>query len=117
MKKVVLLLVGVVVLSISGLNAKNLPAVAAKLPADLKEVITQQIDYPNFADENQIEGEVWMKVTVNEDSKLRIVDLSATQPQLGKHVENELANLTIKNSGVTAGQVYFLKVAFEIDNK
>lgn len=116
MKKLVLVLAGVVVLSISGLNAKNLPAVAAKLPADFKEAITQQIDYPDFADENQIEGEVWMKVTLTKDSKLRIVDLSATQQDLGKHVQKELANLTIDNSSAEPDKIYFLKVAFEIEN-
>lgn len=117
MKKVVLLLVGIVAISLTGLNAKNLPSVAAKLPASFKDAITHEIDYPSFAKENQVEGEVWMKVTVNDDSKLRIVDLSSTQPELGKYVEKELANLTIENSGVQSGQVYFLKVAFELTNK
>ncbi len=114
MKKAVFMIIGIVAISLSTVSARSLPAVAAKLPSDLKEAITQEIDYPNFAEENMIEGEVWMRVTVTNDDKVKIVDLSATQPELGEYVEQELSDLYVGNSGVQSGQVYFLKLEFDL---
>lgn len=114
MKKLMLTLIGIVAISLTGLNAKSLPAVAAKLPAEFKEAIVSEIDYPNFAQQNLIEGEVWMKVMLQNDSKLRIVDLSSTQPELGEYVKNELSDVTLINSNVKPGQEYFLKINFEL---
>ncbi len=117
MKKPLFMIIGIIAISLSTVSAKNLPAVAAKLPSDLKEAITQEIDYPDFADESMTEGEVWMKVTVTKDDKVKIVDLSATQPELGEYVEQELSDLYIPNSGVQSGQLYFLKLEFDLINK
>ncbi len=101
----------------TAVSAKNLPAAAAKLPADFKQELAQHIDYPDFAEDNMIEGEVWMKVTLDESSKVRIVDLSATNPGLGEHVKNELTDLTIENTSFKAGNVYFMKVKFDLLSK
>lgn len=114
MKKAVVLLLAVTLGLSTAISAKRLPAAAAKLPADFKKEITKHIDYPNFAKTNLIEGEVWMKVTLDESSKVKIIDLSATNPKLGKHVQNELANLTIKNTSLKFGNVYFMKVKFDL---
>lgn len=111
------MIIGIVAISLSTLSAKNLPAVAAKLPSGLKEAIAQKIDYPNFAEENMTEGEVWMKVTVSNDDKVKIVDLSATQPELGEYVKQELSEVYVKNSGVQPGQIYYLKVDFYLIEK
>ncbi len=117
MKKSVFMIIGIVAISLSTLSAKNLPAVAAKLPSNLKDAIAQEIDYPDFAQNNMTEGEVWMKVTVSNDDKVNIVDLSATQPELGEYVKQELSDLYVTNLGVHNGQIYFLKVKFDLIEK
>ena len=114
MRKAIVLMVAVTIGLTTAVSAKNLPAAAAKLPTEFKQEITKHIDYPNFAKENSVEGEVWMKVTLDENSTVRIVDLSATNPELGEHVKAELADLKIKNTNVQAGNVYFMKVKFDL---
>jgi len=114
MKKLVLVLVGAMLVGVSVVSAKNLPAVAAKLPAEFKQEIVDQLDYPNFAKENLIEGEVWMKVTLTEKSEVRVVDLSSTNPELGEYVKKELSNLYVEDADFPTGNVYYLKVNFDL---
>lgn len=101
----------------STVSAKMLPTVALKVPNQLKEVITKQLDYPSELSSTFTEGYVAMKICVDENSALKIVDLSATNPALGVYVKNELSSLKIDNPGCKANQVYFLKVKFDLVNK
>lgn len=114
MKKVIVLMVAVTLGLTTAVSAKKLPSAAAKLPADFKQEITNNIDYPDFAKNNRVEGEVWMKVTLDENSMVKIVDLSATNPKLGEHVKKELSNLSIENTTFETGNIYFVKVKFDI---
>lgn len=113
MKKLVVLAVAVV-LGFTTVYAKKLPAVAAKLPADFKQEVASHIKYPDFAKDNMIEGEVMMKVTLDDNSKVKIVDLSATNIKLGKYVQKELSNLTVTDTNFKSGTVYYLKVRFDL---
>lgn len=116
MKKLVVILVAITLGLTTTVSAKKLPAAAAKLPADFKQEIANHLNYPNFAKENMIQGEVWMKVTLDENSVVKIVDLSATNPELGAYVKDELSDLTIVGTSFQAGNVYFMKVKFELTN-
>lgn len=98
----------------TALHAKKLPTVAAKLPTNLKETIAENLDYPKKAEMSLIEGDVWLKVCVTEESVIKIVDLSATNPLLGEYVKKELGSLYVENPGCQAGQVYYLKVKFDL---
>ncbi|HAM99342.1 MAG TPA: hypothetical protein DCQ26_12110 [Marinilabiliales bacterium] len=98
----------------TALNAKKLPSVAAKLPVSLKETIAENLDYPSKAEMNMIEGDVWLKICVNEESLLKIVEISATDPLLGEFVKKELSSLYVENPGCKAGQIYYLKIKFDI---
>lgn len=114
MKRVVVLMVAITLGLTTAVSAKKLPAVAAKLPADFKQEITKHLDYPDFAKDDMLEGEVWMRITLDENSTVKIVDLSSTEPSLGKYVKNELSNLKIENTSFQAGNVYFMKVKFDL---
>ncbi len=98
----------------TAVSAKKLPAVAAKLPADFKQEISKHIDYPDFAKNKMLEGEVWMKVTLDKNSTVRIVDLSATNPDLGNYVKQKLSDLSIKNTSFQSGNIYYMKVKFDL---
>lgn len=98
----------------TAVSAKNLPAVAAKLPADFKTEIAKHLDYPGWAQNTLVEGEVWMRVTLDDNSAVKIVDLSATNPELGDYVKEELSDLTVKSKNFKAGMVYFMKVKFDL---
>ena len=98
-------------------NAKMLPTVALKVPTNVMEAITDQLEYPKELTENFTEGYVAMKISMDENSNLQIVDLSATNPDLGVYVKEELTSLKIDKPGMKVGQVYFLKVKFDLVNK
>lgn len=114
MKKVVLIVVVLVFGLTSMVGAKKLPTVAAKLPANLKEVITQNLEYPNDAETKYLQGDVWMKICVTDASEIKVIDLSSTNPELGVYVKKELSSLYVDNPGCKAGQVYYLKVKFDL---
>lgn len=117
MKKLSIILVLLLFAGAIALQAKKLPTVAAKLPTHLKEVITDQLDYPDKAENDYVEGEVWMKLCVTDASVIRIVDISSTNQELGKYVKKELSSLYVENPGCKAGQVYYLKVKFDLLEK
>ncbi len=116
MKRVVILIGSMVLFFVANVQAKSVN-VAAKLPSNLKNEITREIAYPQFAEDAQLEGEVWMKVYVTEESTVKIVDLSATQPDLGDYVREEISGMKIKKNDAKVGQVYFLKVDFNLLSK
>lgn len=97
------------------LSAKKNPVMhAKKLPVDFKKEIIKHIHYPAFAEEDKMEGEVWMKVTLDDQQKVKIVDLSATNQAMGKHVRAELNDVKIENTSFVSGNIYFMKVKFDI---
>ena len=117
MKKLGIILAAFLIIGITNVQAKKLPTVAAKLPSHLKEVITDQLTYPDFAEDNYIEGEVWMKVCVTDASVIKIVDISSTNQKLGNYVKKELSSLYVEKPGCKAGQVFYLKVKFDLLEK
>jgi hypothetical protein len=116
MKKVVVVMVAITLGFTTAVSAKFSPKEAAKLPADFKQVIAKHLEYPRFAKDNMIEGEVWMEVTLDGNSKVRIIDLSATNPELGEYVKEELSDLTIEKTNFKVGNSYYLKVKFDLLN-
>lgn len=113
MKKLIVI-VSVIVLAISTLSAKSVSGLATMLPQDFKQEIVKLIQYPENARKAYVEGEVWMKVTLDENSKVQIVDLSSTVAELGDHVKKALNDVQIENTGLFAGNVYLMKVKFDL---
>lgn len=114
MKRVVVLSVILLFVVIGYVNAKNPPAVAAKLPNQLKSAIAKNLEYPSQVLKMNLEGDVWMKICVDKKSKVEIVDLSATNQKLGTYVKKELSSIYVNNPGCEVGQVYYLKVKFDL---
>ncbi len=112
MKKVITV-VAVVFGLVNMVSAGTEAKVAEKLPAAFKNQISKQISYPSFAEEAGLEGEVWIEVSVNENNVLEIVDLSATNQELGQHVKDQISNVMIKKANVEPGKVYIMKVTFD----
>lgn len=117
MKKLSIILTLLLFVGVTVMQAKKLPTVATKLPNHLKEVISDQLNYPDEAEDNYIEGEVWMKICVTEASVIRVVDISSTNQELGTYVKKELSSLYVEKPGCKAGQVFYLKVKFDLIEK
>ncbi len=107
----------VLVAGVVTVSAKNVPTVAEKLPSELKEVITDALDYPKHAQSSFTEGDVWLKICVSDDATLRVVDMSATNPELGEYVKTKLSTLSLPNTPCKKGKEYFLKVSFDLIKK
>lgn len=114
MKRIFLLLVAIAFLCSGNIHAKKLPTVAAKLPNELKQVISEQLQYPKDAQNQYIEGVVWMRICVTEASAIKVVDISATNQELGEYVKKELSSLYIEKPGCKSGKVFYLKVKFDL---
>lgn len=87
---------------------------ASTLPNDVKQEILNRIEYPSFAQENMIEGEVWMKVSLKDNDQVQIIEISSTNPELKKYVQKELSKMTLKNTSIDAQDTYLMKVKFEL---
>jgi len=90
--------------------------VAAQVPKGLKAAVTDQLLYPEFAQHKSIEGQVYMRLTVDQNNKIKIVGLNATSPYLGDYVSEQLAEVHVKNPGCKPGQVYMMKINFDLDS-
>ncbi len=90
--------------------------VAAKVPLGLKQAVVDELIYPEYAKRRDLEGQVYMRLCVCDENTVKIVGLSATNPYLGKYVKKELADLYVKEPGCQPGQVFMLKVNFDLLN-
>lgn len=94
--------------------ATNPPATEAKLPSDFKSEISKHITYPNDLRKSSVEGVVTMRITLTENSNVKIVELSSTNPDLGDHVKKQLSDLCIKNTSLQSGNIYYMRVRFNL---
>lgn len=114
MKKIIFLIAGMAILAVSSIQAENAPSKASSLPAPLKRKIVKSIDYSGFTEQHKIEGDVLLKFALSDESTLEIIDLSATNQELGNFVKKELASMKIKNSALKSNQTYYLKIKFDL---
>jgi len=114
MKKLIVLLVAVTLGLSTAVSAKELRFVNQKMPVEFKKAISKHLHYPACVKNNMVEGEVWLQVTIDEKCNVQIVDLSATCPELGAYVAEELSKLCVKNSQIEEGDVYMLKIKFDL---
>lgn len=114
MKKALIILVAITLGLTTTSMATTPPPVAAKLPTDFKQEIAKHIDYPSFARDNAIEGVVTMRLTLDDSLMVKIVALDSSSPELGRYVKQELTNLTIKNTSFVPGNIYYMKVRFNL---
>lgn len=114
MKKIALIVTGLLFVGSFMLNAKTSPTVANQLPLTIKEAINSKIDYPKSSKNDGIEGEVWLKFALSQESKLEIIELSATHPKLGNYVKSELKDFYINEGFKFQNSEYYLKVTFDL---
>lgn len=86
--------------------------VATKVPQGLKDAVLKQLSMR--AHHLYKEGQVYLRLTVDENCNIHIVEMNATSPSLGDYVKKQLASTYVKNPGCKAGQVYIMKVDFNI---
>lgn len=88
--------------------------VATKVPTGLKNAVTNELFYPKDAQDKNLEGQVYLRLCIDENSYVKIVSMNATTPYLGEYVKKQLASTYVKKPGCEPGQVYLMKVNFDL---
>lgn len=87
--------------------------VATKVPNGLKSAVLSKLS--KGANNCLSEGEVYMRICVDQDNYVKIVGMNATKPCLHKYVSKQLSSTYVKNPDCKPGQVYMMKVNFNIE--
>ncbi len=86
--------------------------IAAKVPSGLKNAVLLQLT--ENAKDHQLEGQVYMRLCVDNKNNVKIIGMNATSPSLKKYVEHQLSSTNVPHPGCEPGQVYMMKVNFNI---
>lgn len=89
----------------------------AEVPKGIKNAVLNNLFYTEYAQDMQLEGEVYLYLTVDNDNRLEIVRLKASDRYLGKYVKEQLNSTIIKNPGCNPGDTYMMKVNFDLSNE
>lgn len=87
--------------------------VATSVPKGLKSAVLSELS--NGRKNCLSEGEVYLRLCVNQENYVKIVEMNATKPCLKKYVNQQLSSTYVKNPGCLPGQVYMMKVNFNIE--
>lgn len=88
--------------------------VATPVPLGLKQAVIDKLAYPKHAQRRNLEGQVYMRLCMCTDNTVKVIGLSATNQYLGDYVKKELSNMYVEKPGCKSGQVYLLKVNFDL---
>jgi hypothetical protein len=99
MKTMILSLAGMLILSFGTFaNTTFDPALVKKQRTDVVKEVKLNIDYPEFAAEQLIEGTVFVSFKIDDEGSINIEKIHSAEPSLQKYVQDELANLKIKQN-------------------
>jgi outer membrane biosynthesis protein TonB len=78
----------------------------------IKTTISNSLIYPSFAKEDNIEGDVWVKVQIDENGKLKVVQSNAMDDVLENYTRNKIESLKVDEPGKPAA--LYLQVTFRL---
>lgn len=85
--------------------------IATKVPSGLKNTVLEVLS--ENAQRCKYEGEVYMRLCIDQNNYVKILGMNATKPCLKKYVNDQLSSTYVKNPGCKPGQVYMMKVCFQ----
>ena len=91
------------------------PVPASKYVAStVADFIEEELEYPEFAIENKYEGDVVVKVVINEDGTFNVVQANAHDESMKNHVIEMIEDLDSDTFDQYAGQSVLIKVSFDL---
>lgn len=87
--------------------------VATEVPTGLKNAVLSELSKRSKTCLQ--EGEVYMRFCIDQDHMVKIVEMNATKPCLHQFVSKRLSATNVKNPGCKPGQVYIMKINFNIE--
>ena len=79
----------------------------------VRQIISKQVTYPEFAIDLGIEGTVYASFLVNEDGTLKVIEVSSANDRLKEYVEKKLKEIKV-TAGQEANEIYNMKFSFEL---
>ena len=76
--------------------------------------VNSQMDYPQFAIEKNIQGEVRVKFELDKKGNIDIISTNSAQWELEKYVISELKEMKVEEDNIFKGQTYNMKFSFRL---
>jgi hypothetical protein len=89
-------------------------AFASEPEVAVKNFITKQIKYPDFAVKSLNEGKVYVTFTIDEAGKVTVKESNSLNEDLRKYVVDKLNETTVTPNKEYTGKIYSMKFTFEL---
>lgn len=115
MKKVITLIVLIAATTISTVSfAGNVKENENNNEAQVKNYVISKIGYPTFAQEQKIEGDVYVSFKIGKDGKVEIEKSNATNQKLESYVVKKLQTMDLSSVNPEVGYLYNIKFSFKL---
>jgi hypothetical protein len=83
---------------------------------ELKQILNEQIKYPQDAQENLLEGFAVVAFNVNPAGKIVVEQISASSPSFHDYIQNKLEEVVVHDPGKYEGQTIYYRFDFKLIN-
>jgi hypothetical protein len=88
--------------------------VESRFPSSARECISAQVPYPDFAQEQLIEGAVAVSFMFDEYGNVTILQAMSNDPRLENYVKEKVRTMHLKNCVVDVGKAYYMRFLFRL---
>jgi len=115
MRKLVLSLLAVSILSVNfAFSMSDSESTKISKTNDVIEVLKSQIKYPEFAKENNIQGEVLVSLKVDENGKIVVNQINSFSSTMIADVKQQLEQIKVVVNDRLINQLLYIRFSFEI---
>ena len=86
----------------------------SSIPMDTRNSIYDELTYPSFAQDDQLNDVVVVSFTYTEDGFLEILSLNSSDEELNPYLISKLEKIRLKNGSVTIGKAYYARFQFTL---
>jgi len=104
----------VLLLSITSFSAFSLNANDDANESKVKETVINQIEYPDFAKEQNIQGDVFVCFSVSRDGKVVVLSSNSAEEKLQNYVVQKMKTIDLSSVDVQVGYTYNVKFSFQL---
>ena len=80
----------------------------------LSEQITRYVQYPSFAAQKNIEGVVRLSYVIDENQRLKVLDIQSPNAELREYVRTQIDGQIVASPGSVPTSVKYLKLRFKL---
>lgn len=100
-------------ISTSAFAAEPVPA-SRTVAQSVAQFIDDEIDYPEFAIEDQWEGEVVLSLNIESDGTFDVESVNSSNEEMKEHVIEQIENMEADQFNQYAGQQVLIKLTFDL---